>query len=214
MLVWGGYDGTYANTGSGYNPSQDSWRLIAFVPSARKYHSAVWTGTEMIVWSGDDGTQLVNTGGRYNPDTDNWAPTSTGVNVPSGREYHTAVWDNTDGWMIVWGGNDGESDLDTGGRYDPATDFWTPITTENAPSGREYHTAVWDNTDGWMIVWGGNDGESDLDTGGRYDPASDTWTATNADETAPTARRSHTAVWTGTEMIVWGGRSEEHTSEL
>jgi len=32
----------------------------------------------------------------------------------------------------------------------------------------------------------------------------DTWTATSTTN-APTARVDHTAVWTGSEMIVWGG---------
>jgi hypothetical protein len=32
----------------------------------------------------------------------------------------------------------------------------------------------------------------------------DTWTATSTDG-APSARRNHTAVWTGSEMIIWGG---------
>jgi len=34
--------------------------------------------------------------------------------------------------------------------------------------------------------------------------ADDTWTATSTTN-APSARDSHTAVWTGSEMIVWGG---------
>jgi hypothetical protein len=38
----------------------------------------------------------------------------------------------------------------------------------------------------------------------RYHPATDTWTdATTVD--APGARDHHAAVWTGTEMIIWGG---------
>ncbi len=32
----------------------------------------------------------------------------------------------------------------------------------------------------------------------------ETWTATSTTN-APAARASHTAVWTGSEMIVWGG---------
>ena len=32
-------------------------------------------------------------------------------------------------------------------------DTWTPTSTTNAPSGREYHTAVWTGSE--MIVWGG-----------------------------------------------------------
>ena len=54
-----------------------------------------------------------------------------------------------------------------------------------------------------MIVWGG-DGTRLLNTGGRYNPSTDSWTATSTTN-APGARSSHTAVWTGSEMIVWGG---------
>lgn len=50
-----------------------------------------------------------------------------------------------------------------------------------------------------MIVWGG-----DFNNGGRYNPVADSWTAVRTNG-APSARSSHTAVWTGSEMIVWGG---------
>ena len=52
-----------------------------------------------------------------------------------------------------------------------------------------------------MIVWGG--GEYD-NSGGRYNPDTDTWAATSTTN-APVARSFHTAVWTDSEMIVWGG---------
>jgi hypothetical protein len=55
-----------------------------------------------------------------------------------------------------------------------------------------------------MLVWGGYDDSGLNLTGGRYDPATDTWAATST-VNAPSARIYHTAVWTGTEMIVWGG---------
>ena len=46
-------------------------------------HTAVWTGSEMIVWGGVDYTfNDCNTGGRYNPSTDSWMATSTD-NAPS-----------------------------------------------------------------------------------------------------------------------------------
>jgi hypothetical protein len=45
-----------------------------------------------------------------------------------------------------------------------------------------------------------------LNTGGRYDPATDSWAATPfTGASVPSGRWYHTAVWTGTEMIVWGG---------
>jgi Kelch motif len=38
----------------------------------------------------------------------------------------------------------------------------------------------------------------------------DTWTATSTTN-APTARARHTSVWTGSEMIVWGGFNSNNT---
>src|SRR5262249_18021973 len=61
---------------------------------------------------------------------------------------------------------------------------------------------VWTGSE--MIVWGGLDESNASDTGGRYDPTSNSWTATNITN-APIGRYLHTAVWTGSEMIVWGG---------
>jgi len=57
-----------------------------------------------------------------------------------------------------------------------------------------------------MIVWGGSNGFTGrFNTGGRYDPGIDSWTPTNT-LNAPEERSAHTAVWTGTEMLVWGGK--------
>ncbi len=165
-------------------------------PSGREAHTAVWTGSEMIVWGGFDRFGPFNTGGRYNPTTDSWIVTST-TDTPTARSHHAAVWSGSE--MIVWGG----AQLNTGGRYDPVTDTWIALSTERAPSAREDHTAVWTGTE--MIVWGGSsEGYFNTGTGGRYDPETDTWTATST-VGAPSARDGHRAVWTGSEMIVWGG---------
>ena len=73
--------------------------------------------------------------------------------------------------MIVWGGQQrSAATLNTGGRYDPATDSWTATSTTNAPEARYSHTAVWTGTQ--MIVWGGLwQRHGYLNTGGRYDPS-------------------------------------------
>ena len=57
-----------------------------------------------------------------------------------------------------------------------------------------------------MIVWGGYNIGGVLNTGGKYNPSTDSWIATSTTN-APIDRESHTAVWTGSEMIVWGGRA-------
>jgi N-acetylneuraminic acid mutarotase len=210
MIVWGGSEGTgEINTGGQYNPSTDSWTATSTTnaPEARVYHTAVWTGGEMIVWGGTDFVNYFNTGGRYNPITDNWTATST-ANAPEGRDFHTAVWTGSE--MIVWGGGGGVA-LNTGGRYNPSTNSWTATSTTNAPSTRSAHTAVW--TGSQMIVWGGSDPNGLFNTGGRYNPSTNSWTATSA-ANAPEPRWFHTAVWTGSEMIVWGGDGEPFLVEI
>jgi len=63
MIVWGGYGNNgYLNNGGRYNPSTDSWTAISTsnAPSPRSNHTAVWAGSEMIVWGGFDGNELNN----------------------------------------------------------------------------------------------------------------------------------------------------------
>jgi hypothetical protein len=114
MIIWGGG----SNTGGRYDPSTDSWTATSTTnaPGPRGFHTAVWTGSEMIVWGGEvDFGNYLDTGGRYNPSTDSWTATST-TNAPSARVFHTAVWTGSE--MIVWGGqNINEFHLNTGGRY-------------------------------------------------------------------------------------------------
>jgi hypothetical protein len=163
----------------------------------------------MIVWGGEIGLggPTVNTGYRYNPTTDAWAPIST-VNAPSARRFHTAIWTGSD--MLIWGGEGGDSGptLNTGARYDPTTDTWTPMSTLGAPGGRYLHAAVWTGSE--LLVWGGDTvsaGVIPTDTGGRYSPSSDTWQPISS-AGAPSARTVANSVWTGSEMIVWGGATD------
>jgi len=208
MIVWGGDPGEAGR----YNPQTNTWAGVSRTnsPAPRVYHTAVWSGSEMIVWGGDEFSSTSmdvrrNTGARYNPQTDSWTQTST-VNAPAARYLHTAVW--AGGEMIVWGGIDAASaPTATGGRYSPATDSWAPVSAVGAPSARYGHTSVWTGNE--LVVWGGRTGDYSsssgiLKTGGRYNPASSSWTPTSL-EGAPRERFQHTAVWTGSLMIVWGG---------
>ena len=202
MIVWGGFNnGMPFNAGGRYHPSTDSWASTSTTnaPSARGGHTTVWTGSEMIIWGGVDGS-VFNTGGRYKPSTDSWTATGT-TNAPEGRFDHTAVWTGSE--MITWGGVD-DGIFNTGGRYNPTSDNWTATSTTNAPHPRCFHTAVW--TGNKMIVWGESPDAFDevLHSGGIYDPGSDRWRHTSA-HPVPDARCNHTAVWTGSEMIIWGG---------
>ncbi len=203
MIVWGGRDENSINfnTGGIYDPSNNQWTSTNIVnaPLERYGHTAIWSGNEMIIWSGYSSGYL-NTGGRYNPISNIWLSTST-LGAPASRADHTAVW--ADSKMIVWGGI-GSNFYNTGGIYDPLTDDWSNTTTVNAPSTRFSHSAIWDNTNNKMLIWGGQTNDIYRNTGGIYDLANDNWTSTNSIE-APSVRKAHTAVWTGSEMVVWGG---------
>lgn len=173
----------------------DTWAATSLLgaPSPRASHTAVWTGSEMIIWGGlwTDYVEAypLDTGARYDPATDTWTPT-TQEGAPEARFGHTAVWTGTE--MIIWGGNYAGN---TGARYDPASDTWTPTSRINAPFPRAFHAAVWTGTE--MIIWGGA-----ATNAGRYNPASDTWATAEA---PGYQTRYPAAAWTGTELIVWGG---------
>jgi hypothetical protein len=208
MIIWGGVDdvGFYTNTGYAYNTELDTWGTITTTgaPSPRGSHTAIWTGGEMIIWGGYSvGPTVFNTGARYNPITDIWTPITT-TDAPSPRGSHTTIWTGQE--MIVWGGG-GVSNgtlTNAGARYNPAIDKWLPITTTGAPAPRAYHTTIW--TGSKMIVWGGLNVETSIvfNTGGIYDPQTDTWSDISITD-APSPRLDHTAVWTDSEMIIWGG---------
>src|SRR5712692_8307189 len=89
---------------------------------------------------------------------------STGSGVPSGA-------------FVL--GNPGDTTLIGAGFSEdgPALDAWKPTATAGAPTARNDHTAVWTGTK--MIVWGGQDTTfTNVNTGGQYDPAGNSWTAT------------------------------------
>lgn len=210
MLIWGGSNSysqvPMANSGGIYDPSTDSWTLIPAIASpnitSMNLHTAVWTGTHMIVWGGDNG----NVGWKYDPAANSWGQISS-VNAPSGCIGHTAIWTGAE--MMIWGGLDSlaaSTYLNSGGKYNPLTDTWSPISTTNAPSARSNHSAIWTGSE--MIIWSGQGSVSGnnerLNTGARYNPSTDTWSET-ALVGAPDASSIHNAVWTGSNMIIFGG---------
>ena len=210
MIVWGGriYENsgyTYLNTGARYNPLNDSWQTITNnqAPEGRYNHTGVWTGNEMVIWGGK-GSDYFNSGGRYNPNNNSWSPTNS-IGAPSARRSHTAIWSGSE--MMVWGGYvyDGSSTyFNDGSRYDPINDDWQVINSENSPSARDDHSVIWTGDE--MIIWGGGPGGAGnmLMTGGKYNPINDNWNATSTSN-APSARLNHSAIWTDSDMIVWGG---------
>lgn len=141
------------------------------------------------------------------PAPDSWRMSATSAEVD--RQDGSVVWTGTH--LIQWGGAAGKNPTNMGVVLDPRTGNSTPMSTTNAPSARLSHSAVW--TGSVMIVWGGYEVVANIATpvedGGIYDPANDTWTAIPPGWNIGVGvnRYGHVAVWTGSEMIVWGGRN-------
>ncbi len=204
LIVWGGSLGAALVHGDGaaYDPVAKEWRALAPAPAGfgpRLWHSAVWTGSEMLLWGGYvEGADDVE-GVAYDPLADRWRPLA-----PAGEPHrwlHTAVWTGSE--MVVWGGEVERGEERAAGlAYDPAADAWR--TVPEAPiATRTLHTAVW--TGKQMIVWGGAtaDGSYAAD-GAAYDPVANAWEALPPVHLEPRAR--HAAVWDGERMVVWAGR--------
>src|SRR4029453_15321916 len=96
----------YLSTGGRYDPVTDTWTPTSTTgaPFGRTDHTAVWTGTRMIVWGGAGETSLLFSGGVYDALSDAWTP-MTDLDAPAARVGHTAVW--TGDRRVVWGGTPG-----------------------------------------------------------------------------------------------------------
>lgn len=210
MLVWGGLatSGVVSN-GSQFAPGTGNWTPIPVTgaPAPRQQHVAVWTGARMLVWGGRNPGGLLNDGMLFDaaPSSQSWS-TLPSSGAPEARVEATAVW--TGSSFVIWGGVGALGELGNGGIL-PLTGgitpgAWSATATSQAPSARTGHSMVW--TGSRVLIWGGSQGGSPLNTGASLDPVGNTWTALPTTG-APSARSGHVAVWTGSEMLVFGGET-------
>lgn len=163
----------------------------------------------MIIWGGANPQEILGGGAAYDPSQDAWDVINA-QGGPTPRFNHRAIWTGSE--MLIWGGDRRDlpyDELNAGGLYDPVLDRWRLVSSaESGPESRIDFSMVW--TGDRAIVWGGaqespsTGGLGGRQDGGAYDPMTDTWLPTPLSG-APTRRLRHTAVWIGSEMIVWGG---------
>lgn len=145
------------------------------------------------------------------PSTTTAAPLDTvggWISIPEApRAFAPAVqvWTGTE--LIAWGNaTDSLDGPAIGMAYNPTTTAWRELTP--GPGRRQQPAAVWTGSE--LLIWGGDawDGEQTVLTndGFAYDPATDTWSTIPAAPLSPRTYPFH--VWTGEELIVWGGMEE------
>ncbi|HVE47965.1 MAG TPA: hypothetical protein VNA57_14610 [Acidimicrobiales bacterium] len=180
------------------DPEVGHWAVLGTSPLVIDEQGAalsIWTGDNVIVWA-----EAEAAGARLDPATGRWRRVANSPLTP--RQGASAIWTGKE--MLVWGGRSGDRvATDPGAAYDPVTDAWRPLPRPPIRL-RAGHSVVWTGTE--MLVWGGAGNlprPPHFADGAAYDPATDRWRRLPQ---APLLRRAgHSAVWTGREMVVWGG---------
>jgi hypothetical protein len=233
LIVWGGYtpspddapdtnssgdtpeppgETELKNDGAAYVPATDGWVPVPAAPIvARTGADSVWTGTRFLVTGGyhegDDDDRL--DGAAFDPVSGDWSPIADRPTPGScgGGAACEGIWTGKVALFPI-----------SGVGYDPAANRWStmaPAPTGDGPAPGE--PAVW--TGQRLISWGINaDDTDDTDDsdgieepppvrGGAYDPVADRWQTFPAGPLS--SRVIHTAVWTGQEVLVWGGTGGE-----
>lgn len=205
-LLWPASVPSLQEPGLLYDPQADAWQILPPPPDIDQV-----VGTATAVWSGGELLVVVDTtccseGGpdallRYDPLAGTWAaPTDLPPSPGFGMVETAAAW--TGDALLVWRGADALQVEPTTGvvRVSPAV--------MDAPSPRSRHTLTW--TGIGLVAWGGITGEKPvyLGDGALYDPPTHTW-RTLPTANAPSARAEHTAVWSGRELLVWGGQAAD-----
>ena len=220
MLVWG--CGLTA-----YNPSTNQWRRLPDSPTRNGI--VVWTGRELIGWGGGCCGDVSDDGSAYDPVTNTWRKIAAAP--VSGQQSPIGTWTGRE--LVVFNGWSPEGTRVAGAAYNPRTDSWRRIPSERRLSalaiavydGNEIHVLGarrdrafsfnpannrWRQlprmelgTDGLVAAWTGNRLIASGTTMGAYDPPRGLWTTLSS---SPLGHRDEAqAVWTGHELIVWGG---------
>jgi hypothetical protein len=203
LFIWGGVNesGTALNSGALYDPRDDSWLAIktdANTPAPRSLPSAVWTGSVVVVWGGQDPVtmQPLADGAIYDPVENAWSPMR-----PGPRARAAAVGASSDERVVFFGGRDAMGSLGGLDVYDPATDMWDDGMMGSPPPSEDPAAAG-----GTLTFWayGGrtptNTGVSEM----RY------WSMNSArwmpSEPLDPGRWGSFAALADTTFYVWGGR--------
>jgi N-acetylneuraminic acid mutarotase len=203
-FIFGGRDrnGNVLDSAAIYDLATDSWRLLSndsATPSAREMASAVWVGSQVVVFGGRNasGSEYYLSGALYDPATDRWSTINSSA-VARAAGVGVAASNHA----IFWGGlTTGATAASGASRYDMSTNSWQPASTQNGPS--PMLGVAWALGGDSLFLYGGLDGNTRKDTAFRYDLVSDAWTALAR---GPKARSSAFGTSDGRSFYVWGGR--------
>ncbi|TLZ72168.1 MAG: hypothetical protein E6K10_02965 [Methanobacteriota archaeon] len=164
------------------------------LPGARYGASALWTGTEILIFGGATWTGDWNDTLHFNPVT---KVLRYGTNMTSTRSFAPTVW--TGHYAYLFGGAWGLDQIRYDAlRYDPQTEAMVVVPNSRLPGFPRQITATWDGTR--AIIFGGGDAAFSVMT---FDPATETYSYLNA--TAFSRVVTGSSVQIGTYSYVFSG---------
>ena len=198
LVEWGGgCCGDVSSDGAAYDPSKNTWRKIALPPvGGQQSPVGAWTGKELVIFPGRDPEGKAVGGAAYDPAKDKWRALGSKPEPALGA---SAFWDERD--VLVVGGSRAHGLATNGLIYDPETNRSRRLAQS---SGRIGAAIVW--TGRRLLVWGGKTfpgATVALRHGLSYEPIGNRWSP--LPQSPLPGRVGPTAVWTGRELIVWGG---------
>ena len=220
LIAWGGGCCAEAsNAGSAYNPLTNRWRKLARSPLAPSQTPiGAWTGRELVILVTGIEPNLPKRypasfarAAAYNPRTDTWRRIAPAPDPRFSWDGGTAIWDGRE--VLVVGGTLLANRGLSGGlartplAYNPRTTRWRRLAPMG--TGRADFAAVW--TGKRLLVWGGRTTRGGPPPqhppqGFAYTPATNRWS--RLPQAPLRGRLDPAAVWTGKEMIVWGGGTQ------
>ena len=199
-----------------FDPAAWKWRELGSLPYAAHGISAVWTGSEVVVWGGvsdrTDPTSVTSRGAVLDPVINEWRDLPA---APiTGRWSHLSVWTGRE--VLMWGGLQSDPDGETlrwvsdGAAYDPVAGVWREIPKAPLPDRLESVVGAWTGME--FVVWAGR-AEVTPGTfgsvGAAYDPVLGSWSPI-AD--APLEPGLYAGTWAGGGLVVVGGVAEDRAA--
>ena len=198
VLVFGGYTsgGGEADGASIYDPVQGTWEVVPDPPGNVGGATAVWADGRVVALDLDGRTLL------FDPSAGTW---SNGPRSPFGSTANAVtklVWTGEE-VIVVNSGADGRNAaaLDLGKRE------WREF--DGPPLDLAFYDAAWTGSEVLVAADVGGSGKSfPRVVVLALDPVAGSWRELPAPPLTDVSRRSHGfAVWTGTELVIGGGRA-------
>ena len=209
MIVYGGLNGSATlNDTWAYSPSTDTWSQLANAPVGRYSSSGSWDSVrgDLLIHGGQWGTghtrPFYNDTYMYDLASNSWTRKADEAQKRYGQ---SSVFDPLNQRHYIFGGFSGNVPSTTLQAYEPIGDTWT--TKASSSTGVDYHTAVWADNLGEMLVFGGQEpGGVFSKSLWAYNPDTNRWSVLAVGKTEV---MGHAAAWNpdANQMVVVGGKA-------